>query len=148
MRGPISRATHWAILLSSGMEFSPSFCHQKVLLPIYSSIDVSSTKGTSSICVSCPFSTLLPVQLSRLTSLPGVALLIQSWCLRPPLPQHMSVLLKEADGIGEPYYLCIHMCSHAGAHLLRSGSESRAAEKLSYGHSGREAANESFWQPL
>jgi hypothetical protein len=80
MRSPIFRVTHWAVSLPSGTEFSLSFCRQKASLYINSPIDISSSKGTLAICVSClfsavtPWSELPPVQLCGLILLSGVAL--------------------------------------------------------------------------
>jgi len=112
---------------------------------------MSCSKGTPTICVSCLFSTLMPwsdflvpVQLSWLTLLPGVTLLIWSQCLRPLMLQHTSV---------HPEWSCCHwwmLLLHPSNQSCRgpsnqSGSGSRAAEKLSWGHSRKEADNESFW---
>jgi hypothetical protein len=114
MRGPISKATYWAVLLPSGIEFSPFFCHQKASLSINSPNDIRDSKCTLAICVSCLFSALtpwseLPLQVSGLAFLPGVALPIWDYhCPSIPLS-----ILKEAITIGEPCYLCIH---HADTH--------------------------------
>ena len=81
MRGPVSRATHWDVFLSSGIEFSPYFCLQKAALPINSPMDMSGSKVTLAICVSYLFSvpmshSELPVHLSGLKFLLGVAMSI------------------------------------------------------------------------
>ena len=95
-RGPIFKATHWNILLTSGMQFRPWFYDQKVTLAINSPIDMSSSKGTPTLCVPCLPSALmpwseLPFQFCGLMFLPGETLHVYSRCLWTLLPQHSSV---------------------------------------------------------
>ena len=143
LRGPISRVPPLGCLVSLWVGV-----HTVLLLSgfyINSPTDMSSSKGTSAIGISCLFSALmpwseLPVQFSGLTFLSRMVLPIWSQCLRTTTT---------------PAYLCpswiklLSLVNHFTSpsiwtHKSSSRSGSRVHERLSLGHSRTQAGNESF----
>ena len=115
--------------------------------------EMSSSKGTLAVWVSCLFSTLkhwseLLVQTSGLKFLPGVALSIWSWCLRQLLFQHTSVYLE---------WGCCHWWTMPSLHPSEQSCRGpttvvrirqQASWKVIQGRSRKEAGKESFWHLL